>query len=512
MSTKKATKRALLTSILAICMCLVMLIGSTFAWFTDTASTGVNQIKSGTLDVEIVTSDGENSLTWQKANDAEEDVLWEPGCTYLTQGFQIKNAGDLALKFKMAVTGVTGDADLLKVIKFDVVTTQDKDVAGEDLASFIGHLLPEAVAPAKEGDADQYYYIRGHMDENAGNDYMAKELEGIAITVIATQDTVENDSFNNKYDEAAPLDFEPVTSVDEFKAAIDAGKNVKLMDDLSVTADQISSATYPTTANGVTTNHPAITQDVMIDLNEKTLTYTDNNTIYVTENANFTLTNGTFEVTGISGTTAAIQSIAGTTTTLNGVTARTNGSFLFPWDNAAAVNVINSKITAGVYGVATNASGDTSKAIKINISNSTIETTTSDSDNTAVLINVDSTLTISNSTIIGQRQGVVVRAGTATITNSLIKTTGEFNNDKTYLTGNWGSGNELPCGALVVGNRSNAYPHDAVCNLIGTTLEAGNGVRTAYVYGMNYAATLTYDSASNVGTVVKDGTATVNGN
>ena len=510
MSTKKATKRALLTSILAICMCLVMLIGSTFAWFTDTASTGVNQIKSGTLDVDIIGTDGasldKGTLTFVD-KDKKAATLWEPGCTYLTQGFQIKNAGDLALKFKMAVTGVTGDADLLKVIKFDVVTSWDKDVEGVDLANFTGKLLPKAAAPAKEGDTDQYYYIRGHMDENAGNDYMTKELEGIAITVIATQDTVENDSFDNMYDNAAPLDFEPVTSVDEFKAAIDAGKNVKLMDNLSVTADQISSEK---TEDG----HPAITKDVTIDLNENTLSYTGQDTIYVTDKASFTLTNGTIEVPNIGIYTAAIQSTSGTTTTLNGVTAKTNGSFLFPWDNAAAVNVINSKITAGGYGVATNASNDTSKAIKINISNSTIETTTSDFDNTAVLINVDSTLTISNSAIIGQRQGVVVRAGTATITNSLIKTTGEFKNDKTYLTGNWESGNELPCGALVVGNRSNAYPHDAVCSLIGTTLEAGNGVRTAYVYGMDggYAATLTYDSASNVGTVEKGGTATVNGN
>ena len=43
----KSTKRALLTSVLAMVVCLAMLVGSTFAWFTDTATTGVNKIQAG---------------------------------------------------------------------------------------------------------------------------------------------------------------------------------------------------------------------------------------------------------------------------------------------------------------------------------------------------------------------------------------------------------------------------------------------------------------------------------
>ena len=44
MANSKQTKRALLTSALAILASVAMLIGSTFAWFTDTASTAVNRI------------------------------------------------------------------------------------------------------------------------------------------------------------------------------------------------------------------------------------------------------------------------------------------------------------------------------------------------------------------------------------------------------------------------------------------------------------------------------------
>ena len=68
MNTKKATKRALLTSVMALVMCVVMLVGTTFAWFTDTASTGVNKIQAGNLDIELemqVTENGETK--WVKA-------------------------------------------------------------------------------------------------------------------------------------------------------------------------------------------------------------------------------------------------------------------------------------------------------------------------------------------------------------------------------------------------------------------------------------------------------------
>ena len=58
MTNKNVTKRALLTSVLAIVVCITMLIGSTFAWFTDTASTSVNKIQSGNLDVQLVKEDG----------------------------------------------------------------------------------------------------------------------------------------------------------------------------------------------------------------------------------------------------------------------------------------------------------------------------------------------------------------------------------------------------------------------------------------------------------------------
>ena len=102
----KSKKSALLMSFTSLLICFAMLAGSTFAWFTDTATTGVNKIVSGTLDVELWddTEDkklSEEPLKWIKAQGHEnEEVLWEPVCRYNLEGFRIKNNGKLALKYK----------------------------------------------------------------------------------------------------------------------------------------------------------------------------------------------------------------------------------------------------------------------------------------------------------------------------------------------------------------------------------------------------------------------------
>ena len=83
---KKTTKRSLLASVLALALCVIMLVGTTFAWFTDTASTGVNKIVSGKLDVALEMKEGGNwvsaegkTLEFVKAKDAptNEKILWK---------------------------------------------------------------------------------------------------------------------------------------------------------------------------------------------------------------------------------------------------------------------------------------------------------------------------------------------------------------------------------------------------------------------------------------------------
>ena len=204
-NNKKATKRALLTSVMALVMCVVMLVGTTFAWFTDTASTGVNKIVAGNLKVDIIGANSDShigTLNFTKAAGAEgEELLWEPGCRYLTEGFRIANKGNLALKWKAQVNkGATaanaGNFDLLDVIDFYLVTKAANGAETETaLDEFTGNL--------KKTETSDVYYIKGVMKTTAGNDYQNLTLEGITITVYATQDTVENDSFNDQYDKDA---------------------------------------------------------------------------------------------------------------------------------------------------------------------------------------------------------------------------------------------------------------------------------------------------------------------
>ena len=120
-------KNALVASMLAMLLCVAMLVGTTFAWFTDTASTGVNKIQAGTLDIQILNSHDQevSTLNWvTKDNKAQEDILWEPGAAYKLEQFKIKNNGNLALKFKFEIAGLSGDSKLLEAIDFTYTDDQ----------------------------------------------------------------------------------------------------------------------------------------------------------------------------------------------------------------------------------------------------------------------------------------------------------------------------------------------------------------------------------------------------
>ena len=280
MKTAKTSKRALLCSVLSIALCLSMLIGTTFAWFTDTATTAVNKIVSGTLDVELVGENGEAlpaQLTWQKAAGASagEAVLWEPGCTYKTQGFRIKNNGNLALKYKVAINGTTGSSDLLKVITFSIV-----NVAGEtvNLDTFEGHL-------ASTNALSDAYYIQGHMNETAGNEYQEKELDGVSITVYATQDTYEKDSKDDQYDVGAAY---PATTANELQDALTKGGVINVTENLDPEATLTVSGDTKATIDA--TGKTIANQKDIWDKKPN-----DWSLVSVQEKANLTITGGNFQ-------------------------------------------------------------------------------------------------------------------------------------------------------------------------------------------------------------------------
>ena len=268
-NNQKATKRALLTSVMALVMCVVMLVGTTFAWFTDSASTAVNKIQAGTLDVALematewnddgtvktwVDAEGQ-TLSWKKAAGApdNEQVLWEPGCTYELPELRIVNKGNLALKYRIVVNGVVGNAKLLKAIDF---TYGDNIDINAEVS-----LAPNAKT---EG-----IVIKGHMRKDAGNEYQGLSIDGIGITVVATQVDSEFDSFDNQYDKDAPLqvnakgvgDISVTNGSSKNNATVSANKTIS-SGDMSVTypAGVVLSKTGEVT--GDTAKKTSVTQEL----------------------------------------------------------------------------------------------------------------------------------------------------------------------------------------------------------------------------------------------------------
>ena len=322
MNNKRATKRALLTSVMALAMCVVMLAGTTFAWFTDTASTGVNKIQAGNLDVDIIGEDGKSldgkTLSFKNVND-KTDILWEPGATFFTQGFQIVNKGNLALKYKLGINiaSETGSTNVLgnefklsDHIKFGVV---DKDLSGKTRDEMVaavtdGKLIkggytsvetPLYPTGTEDKDTEKTVTLVVWMPTTVGNE--ANHKAGVdaptidlGISVAATQYTYENDSFNDQYDKDAEYPIS-VTTGDELQAIV-------------------SNATAPVNimlTNSITTNNFVIPEDkdVTLDLNGRTVTNAGSHTIL--NKGHLTLTDSSADKSGqiisLKGNTAALR-------------------------------------------------------------------------------------------------------------------------------------------------------------------------------------------------------------
>ena len=225
MTSSKSTKRALISSALALLMCVAMLIGTTFAWFTDTASTGVNKIVSGNLDVKLMYST--DMQTWKEATEQtklfDDNALWEPGYTQVVY-LKVVNAGKLALKYEAGFSknytsnrGKNVNGDWYRVdnyLKIGTAETTTKFANREALWSAIAAtektlakdvMLTDGWITLKAGESSKPFAMAIYMPTSVGNEANASRLRpssvsGLGIEVRATQATVENDSFGTDYD------------------------------------------------------------------------------------------------------------------------------------------------------------------------------------------------------------------------------------------------------------------------------------------------------------------------
>ncbi len=283
----KNTKKSLISAVVALVVCFAMLVGTTFAWFTDSASVGIETIQTGELNLTVEDADGNSwegkQLKWVSADSTKTTNYWEPGATYETEQFYIKNEGNLNLKFKISLDDFQGDLELLNVITFDILVdageftfrTQSTPETGSgnvkiDLSGTIIDLLEgyhkESLVPQiiPSIDIDEYplqagqilgpLTIKAHMSEEAGNEYMNKSLTGIGFTIIATQEIGESDSESEWYDKDSEYPVLPtkVSDFDKLNEVLSAGGSVQLQNDITTTDTLILNPGREFDGNGMT--------------------------------------------------------------------------------------------------------------------------------------------------------------------------------------------------------------------------------------------------------------------
>ena len=256
MTNLKTTKRALFGSVIALLVCFSMLLGTTFAWFTDSVTSSGNIIQTGSLDISLEHADTVLGVDDEGWNDASTGTIfnysnWEPGYTAVKY-VKIENEGTLDLKFILNIIPNNAAeevnlADVIEVYMVSGAVTVERDALTTDSEYFVGNLTSlmnetdgashgVLYADATKGNVYEIYTIALKMSTSAGNEYMGKSVGGgFAVQLLATQLASESDSFDNQYD--ADADFIiSVSNEEDLIAALAAGENCELENDISVSS------------------------------------------------------------------------------------------------------------------------------------------------------------------------------------------------------------------------------------------------------------------------------------
>lgn len=227
MTNKKTTKRALMMSVVSLFLCFTMLLGTTYAWFTDSVTSSGNKIMAGTLDIKLFmhTENGAVEITNESdpifgaaglAQDDAAATLWEPGKTQVVY-LSLVNAGTLDLKYKVNLVVKedktnpanleAGAAKLYEVMEYAITPdAQYGDVTAWDEAAGVSvdygtNMTQAATVELKRGET-HYFALSVHMLEEAGNEYQGLSLN-FDVAVFASQLASEEDSFGPDYDDLA---------------------------------------------------------------------------------------------------------------------------------------------------------------------------------------------------------------------------------------------------------------------------------------------------------------------
>ena len=237
----KNTAKSLWASVLALVLCVSMLLGTTFAWFTDSVSSDRNTIAAGNLDVTLeYLKDGAFTTVGSDTKVFDPNIKWEPGYTSLTC-LRVTNAGTLALQYLLSITVEAGTAilgengeNLADVIKVYTCYGENTAADYEEIETSVlwqyegtltevmrkpndflgGQLLPAGETPdanalATTKEKEQVLTVALHMEETAGNEYQKLSVGDIYVNLVATQWNDEMDGFGAGYDADAIFPLAP---------------------------------------------------------------------------------------------------------------------------------------------------------------------------------------------------------------------------------------------------------------------------------------------------------------
>lgn len=286
---KKVTKYTLLMSVFALLLCMLMFVGSTFAWFTDSVTSRNNKIQAGNLQITLDLLEQDGSWTSiGKTNKAVFDYdRWEPGYTDV-KIFRVYNEGTLALKWIAKVVSNTELSELANVLDVYVKTdiseypTEPSAISTWEKVgplSGVVNTVEEIINGNLKEKETAYFGIALRMQDSAGNKYQGMELGLFDLMLLATQYSYETDSFGNDYDSAAtytkPVYFRSLsTALNAINNNSVSEENGAPAKDASVAIEKANKGYRVTLLKALTeTQTMQVTSPMILDLNGNTLTF-----------------------------------------------------------------------------------------------------------------------------------------------------------------------------------------------------------------------------------------------
>lgn len=301
------TRKSLWAAGFALLVCIVLLIGTTFAWFTDSVSNNGNRIQAGKLDVDLLMDKSKNG-SYTSIADGTGDIFseasgneinWEPGKTEIVY-LGVQNKGSLALNYNIVLDITDGEPGLVGSLEYAVLDgakasdlsginnwqqivehedAQTGDVTAGEITAAPNGTLDEIVNG--ETDETEYFALAVHMKEDAGNAFQNGTIS-IDVNVVAKQATAETDGFgSDQYDANSIYPVANKSELLEAFTSVDDGEVIILSQDITITSDDISEK-GPTGHLEYDIGFGA--KDVIVDLNDHNLTLPNFSTFICGEN------------------------------------------------------------------------------------------------------------------------------------------------------------------------------------------------------------------------------------